>query len=906
MNTPNDMTLQATIEQSPSRRSSRRKTSWSHRFGWAARIALLIGLLAAPWMIASVQYWAQHVVTISLLVSVGFWWFDTAVNQRESQALPYIGFFVAAGLFLALFQLVPLSGSLAETILGRQAELYRQLTVDPGAASQSVIARVTLDVDRTWHYVRLLTLVLTALFLGCRYFRDRTGLILFLGANTANGVALTFFGLVQKFTYNGKLFWTVTMTHPGSPFGPFVNRNNAGGYLLICLACAIGLLVVLMAARKHKGPVPILSREIPFWRQLHFQVLYFISELTAARMAVLIGIIFIASGIVATLSRGAVTAMGTGALLTLVFYGMARKPKHMSLFALPMIAGFLALVGWIGFGDELISRFETIDTANLSETDARFRNWTDTWPAVAEMGWFGSGLGSYHGLHRLYRTDVETTIFEYPENMYFQALVEAGWPGFALYLMAWVFAFYLAGRLLFRGKTPSMLGTGVCAFFLLSSQAVASFFDYGFIVPSNSLLLAATMGVISYQAQSMGHRQKQPSWLGFKAPNFAVSLILVAVFAGLTLVALDLHRRSSIQSIVRTPLPENELGIPEAEALDQQIAMLNDLSRRTPSVLGMNRLGELWILRSRVQFLNQMLAVQSIDDISDEGRQEIVNRMWNLTSLGQLHRHVEELRRQSTAQAQRFANQPFIRGNLAPGAEWYRLSRNTAPLQPRVHMRLGELTGVIGSPEEWPVHLERACLLAPRNPEIRMRVALQYLRAGNFSAAAPHLRAYLDLKPDQFARVMNILLGESVHAVPEIDPEQIAELVLPDDPGILFEFAMNFAENAETRDDALFRARDLLADATIANRDRVILLAQVLLALGDYESALEPLGLAVRSRPGDHRTRYIFAKALFEHGELDEAEDNAKQILSLEPKNRRYEQLLSEIQAAIRERDKKN
>ena len=52
---------------------------------------------------------------------------------------------------------------------------------------------------------------------------------------------MAFFGICQQMSWNGKLFWSFPLRHSGYPFSSFVNRNNAAGYLVLCLAAAFGV-----------------------------------------------------------------------------------------------------------------------------------------------------------------------------------------------------------------------------------------------------------------------------------------------------------------------------------------------------------------------------------------------------------------------------------------------------------------------------------------------------------------------------------------------------------------------------------------------------------------------------------------------------------------------------------------
>ena len=121
MNQPENMTLKGTLE---SRRRSKKDHSMADALALPGRWTLLLALVLAPWAFATVHHWSQQWMAILLLISVGFWWFDTAMNHRKTQTLPYVVLFVLIGILLGLLQLVPLPQFLADMVLGRQSEIY--------------------------------------------------------------------------------------------------------------------------------------------------------------------------------------------------------------------------------------------------------------------------------------------------------------------------------------------------------------------------------------------------------------------------------------------------------------------------------------------------------------------------------------------------------------------------------------------------------------------------------------------------------------------------------------------------------------------------------------------------------------------------------------------------------------
>ncbi len=62
----------------------------------------------------------------------------------------------------------------------------------------------------------------------------------------ALGFAVSVLGILQHFTFNGKLYWFRELRYGGIPFGPYVNRNHFAG--LVELIVPTGLSVLLLRA----------------------------------------------------------------------------------------------------------------------------------------------------------------------------------------------------------------------------------------------------------------------------------------------------------------------------------------------------------------------------------------------------------------------------------------------------------------------------------------------------------------------------------------------------------------------------------------------------------------------------------------------------------------------------------
>ena len=831
---PRGMTLEATFgdgkrptpaSRSGGRNGDQESSRLSEYFARPGQIFLLLAVVISPWFFASVNFGAQRWIAISLLVGLGFWWFEASMNSRNKQVLPLLFFPLGLGILLGLFQLVPLP-EFASSLLGRQVEIQQQI-----AGSDATSFSISVDPDGTWDHLRLLTIALAAVLLGSRYFRSKQDITILLTVMAANGCAISFFGIIHKFTTdpsNPLMFWYHKVALGGAHFGPFVNRNNACGYLLICMAAAIGLLPILLTETEPNGP-RIPNKGAPIWRQMLNHMVEFFANLNAKKVSILMAIVLIGVGIVISLSRGGISAMLFGGVVSLFAYGMARQPKNSMFVFIPVLILFGLLIGFWTVGDELTQRlFEQTDTVNI-DSDLRITQWKSTWPATKEFGLFGSGLGTYRGVHRSYSQIPEIVVFYFAENQYFQALVEAGWIGLLIYLSAWVLAYKSAYLLLGRGQSPTSIAVGLMGAFLISSQAVASLLDFGFYIPANTLGLSVMLGFLGYHAQALGGRLKKGSWIRLRVPNMAISTIALVLFVATSLVAYGLHQRASIQNLSRPrikQLTRDDMTLDQStERLNQLLPLVSNCS--TPE--GLNYAAGLFVHRCRLQLfddeydendIERLVAVKS--DAAEKAKEKaaITENLWNVTQLMRQQENVNFLKSNSKMELRRFLAKPFIQQNLHPAKELLERSRKISPLQPWVHLRLAQINSILGDTEYSDRCIERIIAITPKSPKYRNRAGIYYLQSNRPKLAAEQFRRELEMQPHRFNKVMAITTGRTNRAAEPISAEIIGSTMLPDEPSLLFKYATQFRiANPEQKRNTLERAAIILDDLGVRRTD---------------------------------------------------------------------------------------
>src|SRR5688572_16915709 len=158
--------------------------------------------------------------------------------RQESHPLPLAVLPLLAAVCLALVQLIPLSHDTIATISPGAAELRSELADAPTAPLSLYPASTRLDLYR-------LSLAIGLFALAACVFSDAHTLALACTLIGLNGAAIAVFGIVQRLTWNGHMFWSVPLSR-GVPFGPFINKNNAAAICCCALpprwACWCGAL----------------------------------------------------------------------------------------------------------------------------------------------------------------------------------------------------------------------------------------------------------------------------------------------------------------------------------------------------------------------------------------------------------------------------------------------------------------------------------------------------------------------------------------------------------------------------------------------------------------------------------------------------------------------------------------
>ena len=515
------------------------------------------------------------------------------------------------------------------------------------------------------------------------------------------------------------------------------------------------------------------------------------------------------------------------------------------------------------------------------------------------MGILGSGLGTYQTVARLYRTDKEEKVYEYAENNYYQALIETGWFGLAIYLLAWGIGFYYSYFLLKIGQSPATISVGLVGVFLLWSQACASFLDFGLYIPANTLAMSCVIGVIAYFAHSMAYRLKQATIFRLHFPNTFVQVLLVMVFGACTMVCLDLNRRSQIDRL-RAPLVLSYDTL-DHEATTNRIKALMPLAVESNSVSASNELGRLFVHLSMLEQLERRVTEINLQ----RNDKKMMSKVWDDVGLIKIHELSELLGRRTDLSKSNFLKHDSLQMHLPIAATWFASSLKHSPLQPEVHVILGQIVAILEDIDTGSKYLDRGIELAPSNLNLLQNVVRTYVQAQAYELAAPHFKRLLEIDPRQFGKQMDTLLFHMTTGDDSPNFEMILDEMLPDDPKILFQFADKFAPaDSAAQKNALERSELLLENVSQSDVQIRVLLGRVRLALGDVSGGIDELNTAINSDPNNNAVRSDLVDILINENRLEEALEHARELYRYNEKNRYYKQKYESVKLMLEERRK--
>lgn len=853
-----------------------------------------------PWIFGGVQPPVQIYFFAIAAMALAFTLLAEWIQPSSHGILPTALVPLLLFLTLGALQLVPLGGPMLATVspeatamrasLAGEAnpsdiELVRQLELPPPRTHQPV----SLYPASTRHDLAMWVLGLVVFLCGALLFRSAAAVGWLAAAVALNGAALAFFGFVQALSWNGMLYWIVPLKEGGAPFASFVNRNHAGGYLNLCLACALGWLFWTVSRN-----APASDRDIPsagyrnslYHRRKFVRLSNWSRHINAPTIAAVALSGTLVAGVFCSMSRGAMVAMVGAMMVTVLLLAFAHGKKLLSrilLLSLGSGAGIF-LVLWIGFEGQVLQRASTLlDTQEAAA--GRLSHWRQSLTSVPDFWATGTGLGTYRFVYVPYQTEPAGVWYYHAENNYVETLVEAGIPGFALLLAAIALVALATFRLIKHHAGSPWAAIGIAGALALASQAIQSFTDFGLYTPANMVLFALLCGAICGAAAQL-HAARPLLALSPAFSNWCPAVALLGgLLVALTWAGWENHRAAAVATGIGVAFWSDDTPPPGPERIQHAIERLQRaVASRADDAEGHLHLARLWtqLWRTRA-FEQQGGRLASPAQAADT---------WQSTSTVALHAAIHRIAWQGKVdQLQQLRHSETVQQSLPSALEQLVLARRACPLLPEAHIRLGEISSIAADPAADQVHLDRTKSLAPAHPDLLFRCGLLELQATRVEKACESWHACL-LASDRHLGEIMAMAGRQVslwHLVHRILPESPAKLIH------LARTDRHVQAQPLLRDMLLERADQLTDDPLLPPDERFHAKGVICLMRDEYDEAISYLQRALEIRWDQDEWRYDLALALKRETRLDEAHEQARLCAQRSPDNPRYRTLLTEI-----------
>ena len=238
--------------------------------------------------------------------------------------------------------------------------------------------------------------------------------------------SIAVFGIVQKLSYNGKIYWIIQKT--SSYFGPYINYDHAAGYLEMCTFLSIAVFLA-----------KISSSSFAHVRKLKDKFLWFSTKEANMTLVYLFISVVMTTALFLTTSRGGIMSFCAALAifyLVCVICAERRKRKRILLTSLTVLVFMTIMILWVG-PESTVDRFKGLniivrkvihERSILSEI--RPQMWKDTIAMIRDFPVFGVGFGDYIYIFPKYRTfALKWGVLRYAHNDYLHFIAEMGTVG---------------------------------------------------------------------------------------------------------------------------------------------------------------------------------------------------------------------------------------------------------------------------------------------------------------------------------------------------------------------------------------------------------------------------------------------------------------------------------------------
>jgi O-antigen ligase len=268
--------------------------------------------------------------------------------------------------------------------------------------------------------------------------------------------------------------------HTGDATGTFINRDHLAGYLEMCLAAGVGLMLAELSSTPAAG-----------WRNSARRLLRtFLGNKARVRLALVVMV----TGLVLTRSRMGNVAFFASLTGVGCFYLLAVRKlsgNTIAFFASLLVIDLLIVGNFFGI-EKVAERIQqtSIDSEDRVNTDR------DALAMLRDFPLTGIGAGTFYAVYPMYTSAVVVTGFtRHAHDDYLQFACELGLV-FAAVLGAVVLAsLWTAVRAQLKRRDPLLQGMGFAATMAIVALLIHSAVDFNLQIPANAAMFVVMLAL---------------------------------------------------------------------------------------------------------------------------------------------------------------------------------------------------------------------------------------------------------------------------------------------------------------------------------------------------------------------------------------------------------------------------
>lgn len=466
---------------------------------------LLVLVAWAPLPLGSNRTWAWTILVVGSCLLAMVWLAGYLLGSfTPTEAFRRARWALSAGvlwLFYAGLQIVPLPAAWIQSLSPLAYEAHASAA---NALGLAIGASLTISVDP--HATRdfwFKTLAYGCVFsLTLLLVNTRQRLELLLRTLVISGTLQALYASVMVLSGLEYGFLIKKLVGQGTATGTFVNRNHLAGYLNLCLAVGLGLMISKLG-----------GEAVHTWRQrLRSIVRLLLSEKTRLRIYLIVMVI----ALVLTRSRMGNTAFFASTLIVgaIGLMLMRNAPRSTLFFLASIVALDVLIVGtWFGV-DQVAKRIQqtevTSNTDNPLPTEDRDEVGRLASHYAKDYWLTGSGGGTFYVVFPTYSNRSIVGFYDHAHNDYLQLLTETGVIGLSLCSLIVLLAAMQALLALRRRNNPLMRGTAFGVTLAICWLAFHSTVDFNMQIPANALTMTIILALAWIAASLPGGERFKP------------------------------------------------------------------------------------------------------------------------------------------------------------------------------------------------------------------------------------------------------------------------------------------------------------------------------------------------------------------------------------------------------------